>query len=127
MHKHYTNSNFLPKNLMNQWFEGYGAKNKLLSKEIENIIPLGSVIEDDLEARRVAGKIAHLAISEGYKRRANRKLMTGEWIIYYVHEGLNYYLDVARHCDAETPKAEQALLDRLKRSCEWEFPFAFEK
>lgn len=73
-----------------------------------------------------AGQIAHIAALEGYKRRANRQQLTGEWIVYYVHNGQNYYLDIAFHDEASTPEGEQALYNRLALACQWEFPFAFD-
>lgn len=125
MHKHYTSSAFLGQNIHNQWFEGFGWKNKLLAAEINKIVPLGSVVEDEEDAWRRAGQIAHVTAMDGYQRRAGRQLLTGEWIVYYVYNGMNYYLDIAFHDEATTPEREQALYDRLASHCKWEFPFAF--
>jgi len=127
MHKHYSSSLFLGANIYNQWFEGYGRKHQLLASEIEKVIPIGYVLEDDNDAWQKAGQIAHIVAMEGYQRRVKRKQLTGEWIIYYVHNGMNYYLDVASHEEAKTPEREQALYDRLKAACAWEFPFAFDE
>lgn len=126
MHKHYTSAAFLVRNIQNQWFEGYGKKHKLLAAEIANIVPVGYVVEDEGDAWKKAGQIAHIAALEGYKRRANRQQLTGEWIVYYVHNGQNYYLDIAFHDEASTPEGEQALYNRLALACQWEFPFAFD-
>lgn len=126
MHKHYTSSAFLGKNIHNQWFEGYGSKHKLLAEKINEVVPIGTIVEDEGDAWQKAGQIAHFTAQEGYQRRAKRQQLTGEWIVYYIHNGTNYYLDIAFHEEAETPEREQALYDRLKATCAWEFPFAFD-
>ncbi|XQE65783.1 hypothetical protein ACOAPY_14055 [Pseudomonas sp. P3C3] len=126
MHKHYTSAAFLGANLYNQWFEGYGRKHQLLAAEIEKVSPLGSVVEDENDAWQKAGRIAHTFTMDGYQRRAGRQQLTGEWIVYYIHNGMNYYLDIAFHEEAKTPERERQLYERLKAGCAWEFPFAFE-
>lgn len=122
-HKHYTSTAFLRANLHNQWFGPYATKRKLLTEEITKIVPLGSVIDSEQEAWELAGKIARTIAWEGYERLLNRSNMTGEWIIYYVHNGQNYYLDLAWHFEQED---EKRLYERLKWACAWEFPHAFE-
>lgn len=122
MHKHYTSADFLGANLYNQWFGEHAKKHDLLAKEIMRIHPVGAFVEDDQHAYKIAGQIAHTMGVEGYRRLMERKTMTGEWIIYYMHEGQNYYLDLARHSEQSD---EKRLYDRLERACAWEFPFAF--
>lgn len=95
----------------------------MLNKEITKIVPLGSVIDSEQEAWKLAGKIARTIVWEGYERLLNRSNMTGEWIIYYIHNGQNYYLDLAWHFEQED---EIRLYGRLKWACAWEFPHAFE-
>jgi hypothetical protein len=124
MHKHYTSAAFLGANLYNQWFGAYATKKALLANEILKIHPIGAVIEDDQHAWQVAGRIAHTIAVDGYSRLTKRATMTGEWIIYYVHEGQNFYLDLAWHAEQED---ERCLYDRLARACAWEFPFAFKE
>lgn len=123
MHKHYGGSAFLATNLINQWYGPYAQKQQLLSKALESIpAPEDETLE---EAWRWAGRVAHTVVLDGSQRLKTRKQMTGEWIIYYVHKGQNYYLDIAKH--AEHQQDEQMLFDRLKKQCAWEFPFAFEE
>lgn len=71
MHKHDTGGAFLVRNTQNQWFRGYGKKHLLLAAEIANILPLGDVLEDEHDAWKMAGQIAHIATMDGYQRRAN--------------------------------------------------------
>jgi hypothetical protein len=53
-----------------------------------------------------------------YARRGNAKRLTGEWIIYAIYEGLNYYLCIANH---DTP--EEKILNDIHSVCAVEFPF----
>lgn len=50
---------------------------------------------------------------------------SGEWIVFAKVAGQNYYLDVALHKDAASSLGELALLNRLRDTCEWEFPEVF--
>jgi len=48
--------------------------------------------------------------------------LTGDWIIFCIHEGKNYYLDVAHHTEGKKP---ETLIGKLQRGCSFEFPFVF--
>jgi len=124
MHKHFTTPRNLPGNLCNHWMGGYAEKHGVLAKQIEEVIPVGTVYHTEAEAWSVAGKLAYELVVEARRKRCERQAMTGEWIVYYVHEGRNYYLDLASHEELRT-MGEQALYDRLNDACAWEFPFAF--
>ena len=127
-HKHFTDARFLGHNLQNQWWGPYATKNQTLSATIREAMEALGDFEGDsyseAQAHQVAGRIAHDIVIGGMEKRATRKAMTGEWIIYYPHDGMNYYLGLAHH---EEQKDERALYDRLKSECAWEFPFAFEE
>ena len=71
----------------------------------------------------MANRISHALVYEGFKARKNRGALTGEWLIYYEHAGLNYYLDLADHRELDD---QQKLFERLMAECGWEFHFAFE-
>ena len=126
-HKHFTDARFLGHNLQNQWWGPYAIKHQVLSHTIRQALETLGDFEGDsypeTEARRVAGQIAHEIVIGGMKKRAARKAMTGEWIIFYPHCGMNYYLGLAHH---EEQSDEVALYERLASECAWEFPFAFE-
>lgn len=83
--------------------------------------------EDDADIERyrvvMANRISHSVVYEGIESRRKRGALTGEWLVYYIHDGLNYYLDLADHSEIKNP---EKLFDRLKDGSEWEFPFAFE-
>jgi hypothetical protein len=61
--------------------------------------------------------LAHRMTIEAFEDRAKRGL-TGHWLIFAKHEGVNYYLDLATH--------EEGLKEKLINGCGAEFPFLFE-
>lgn len=121
-HKHYHEPKHLAKNVYNKWFGEYAVRHKLLDSKLRQ------VLEGDVEGSWeqcsdiLAGRIAHEMVYGGMESRRQRNALTGEWLVYYVHNGLNYYLDLAGHHELDD---SWALFDRLKRGCQWEFPFAF--
>lgn len=125
-HKHFTDARSLGQNLINQWFGPYAEKHGVLRTEIRKVLEsLGETAGADLDekdARAAAGRLAHEVVTGGMSRLNARKAMTGEWLIYFVHNGENYYLDIALHAEQQD---ESALYERLREGCEWEYPFAF--
>lgn len=65
--------------------------------------------------------IAHEAVTENWKRRADEQKMTGHWIIYAIYGGKNYYLSLGRHTDDEADLRRQ--IDMI---CLAQFPFLSE-
>jgi hypothetical protein len=123
-HKHYYDSRHLAQNFHNQWFGDYALKNGLLKDKLREIFMAG---EDDTDMEKyrlvMANRISHTVVYDGIESRRKRDALTGEWLIFYIHNGLNYYLDLADHNEIKNP---ENLLARLREGCEWEFPFAFE-
>ncbi|OFA05228.1 hypothetical protein JAB9_09040 [Janthinobacterium sp. HH107] len=62
--------------------------------------------------------IATDAVQGTLKRLQARQALTGEWIIYAVHQGVNYYLSIGRHTDAD-----ELLRNEIEGICGSEFPF----
>ncbi|MGE8482793.1 MAG: hypothetical protein ACN6Q5_09380 [Pseudomonas sp.] len=122
-HKHYFDAYHLPQNIHNKWFGDYAKKQGLLREMFREIL-LG---EDDVDMEKyreaVSNRISHSFVYGGIEARKKRGALTGEWLIYYVHNGLNYYLDLANHKELSD---QQRLYNRLKDDCAWEFPFAFD-
>ena len=122
-HKHYFDPYYLAQNIQNQWFGDFAVRNSLLREKLHEIL-MSEEDDSDMEQYRniMANRISHSIVYGGIESRRNRGALTGEWIIYYIHNGLNYYLDLANHSELDN---QQRLYDRLKDNCAWEFPFAF--
>ncbi|MFH0022804.1 hypothetical protein ACFZAC_14515 [Pseudomonas fluorescens] len=122
-HKHYYDAKHIPQNVVNKWFADYAMKEGLLKKKLHEIL-LTDDDDNDIEKYRItiANRISHSIVYGGIESRKRRGALTGEWLIYYVYNGLNYYLDLADH---EELNDQQKLYDRLSNECAWEFPFAF--
>lgn len=123
-HKHYHDAMHIPQNVLNIWFGGYAVKQDSLKIKLHEVL-MTDVDDTDMEKywETMANRISHAIVYEGIEARKNRGALTGEWLIYYKHAGLNYYLDLADHRELND---QQRLFDRLKDECAWEFPFAFE-
>ena len=63
-------------------------------------------------------EIAREAVEENYERRYDAGEMTGEWIVYAIHEGRNYYLCLGAH-----QSGDEALRQQIDSTCVPEFPF----
>lgn len=74
------------------------------------------------QTQEILARAGQAIVMDGFERRSRRGAMTGEWLIYYVHEGRNCYLDLAQHAEQEN---EEALYHRLRAKTAGEFPFAF--
>ena len=79
---------------------------------------------DSLLKNATLETLAHQLVVDGFLERAKRGL-TGDWIIFGEHNGLNYYLDIAKHEEGNRSNAS-ALRDKLKGSSAAEFPFLFD-
>ncbi len=66
-------------------------------------------------------EIAQEAVEENYERRYDAGEMTGEWIVYAIHEGQNYYLCFGTH-----KSGDEALRQQIDLTCVPEFPFLTE-
>ena len=121
-HKHYSTAQHMGHNLRMHWTGPYAEKIGLFGQTLNEIYPDREKSITPDEARGMLVRL-HQTLLEGLERRKTAARMTGEWIIYYQHEGRNYYLDIAWHSEQAN---EQALYDRLNESCAWEFPFAFQ-
>ena len=123
-HKHYYDSRHLAQNFHNKWFGDYALKYGLFKEKLREILR-AEVDDTDMGKYRLvmANRISHTIVYDGIESRRNRGALTGEWLIYYVYNELNYYLDLTDHKEIKDP---EKLFDRLRGGCEWEFPFAFE-
>ncbi|MBO1280958.1 hypothetical protein [Acinetobacter nosocomialis] len=54
-----------------------------------------------------ASKLAFLSSGKQYLEKIKSGGLTGEWIIYHVHNNKNYYLNVGKHSDGDEILAEE--------------------
>jgi hypothetical protein len=104
MHKHYKISSraSFALNQLNHW------------EKKKNQPKLMAMIKEFIEDGH-AGKLAHGLGFGAHTGRHAVKQMTGEWIVYAVVDGVNYYLTLATHGEISAVK------ERV-RSCFVEFP-----
>lgn len=88
-----------------------------MNREIDRILKKHDKVDD-----LAAGEIVHRLVLTGIDDRAGSGRITGDWIVYGKHEGLNYYLALATHEQAFDP---DAFLDFLKVHAADDFPFIF--
>lgn len=74
--------------------------------------------DQDLSLSKKIDHLAEFSSSTQYKTRVANNLLTGEWIIYHIHNGKNYYLNVCSHSDSDVEIAEE-----IKEVSLFEFPF----
>jgi hypothetical protein len=115
-HKHYSSARHIPRNIGLRWGLDRGG-NQALDQALAAIAREHG--EDPDMWPRV---LAHRLTVEGYEARAGR--LTGEWILYAMHEGRNYYLTLGTHKEGKDPEEP---LSRLRRHCAAEWPFLFEE
>jgi hypothetical protein len=69
-----------------------------------------------------AAKIAHEAVVDNYERLLATQSLTGEWIVYSVFEGVNYYLCIASH-----DTGDDVVFNWINTACTVQFPFLLEQ
>jgi hypothetical protein len=104
-HKHYKLSSLasFALNQKNHW------------KREENQSKLDEIIGEFFEHGH-AGKLAHELVLGAHTGRHASARMTGEWIVYAVVPGMNYYLTLAIHGEPDADVKQRV------RSCFVEFP-----
>lgn len=130
-HKHFFTARHLVRNIMDRWgMHGTAKEHARLIKEVAaecggNVDLWPAVLVDRLvvngymERARTgeAAKVRETPTGEG--RECG---LTGDWIIYGKHEGMNYYLDLAKHEEGNEP---EQLMEKLRLGCAAEYPFIF--
>lgn len=113
-HKHYLEDGISSMALnLQRGMARYGLP--LLQKMVDDATVAGE--ERFLTASHI-GVIADDAVRGTWNRLQDQQALTGEWIIYGVHEGANYYLSLGNHTEGD-----QVLRDQIEMFCRREFPF----
>lgn len=114
-HKHY----FAPRHLMRNLGERWGIRNDGNHDLLKMLHHVAKLHGDDPD--RWPAEVEYRLFVDGFNDRAARGL-TGNWIIYAKHEGLNYYLDLAVH---EEGRDQDCLYRKLRAGSVVDFPFVF--
>lgn len=69
------------------------------------------------------GRLAHEFVIGGYGNRARKRKLTGEWLIFGIHEGKNIYLALCKH--SRGPAEDKEIHEALRHLCGAEFPELF--
>lgn len=112
-HKHHSQAVFIARNLEIQW--GLDKPRKEPKKLINRITTIvqSSTIPDEKKIEA----LAEMFVSDGYRERGEAHGITGEWIVYARHEGVNHYLTLGTHTEGD-----DAIRARVLACC-GEFPY----
>lgn len=116
-HKHFFSARNLIANVMVRWNMSGGGNNdlqKLIDEIAEKYGDNPEVWPNQL--------VRHL-VDGGFEERLVRGL-TGDWLVYAKHDGINYYLDLATHQEG-AGDAASSLYEKLRNGCLAEFSFLF--
>lgn len=116
---HFFDARFLFKNLTNHWGLAFDdcPRFKALCSQIN------AEEERSPSKHGWQGRLAHELVVGGYEKKARKKKLTGEWIIFAKHEGVNYYLCIAKH--STSADYDRKILALVRAFCITEFPFLF--
>lgn len=116
---HFFDARFLTKNLVNHW----GLEREDSPKFDALCSRVAAEEEKNPSPHGWQGRLAHELTICGYEKKAMRKKLTGEWIIFSKHEGKNYYLCIAKHSTSK--EDDEKIYAGIKKLCEPEYPFLF--
>ncbi|AXW63458.1 hypothetical protein CJO94_12065 [Ralstonia solanacearum] len=118
---HFFDARFLAKNLHNEWGM-FSEKSKKFDKLLARVSK-----EEELSPSQVGweGRLAYEFVVEGYKSRAAKQRITGEWLIFGVHQQRNFYLSLCTH--TSSPEEDSGVYDALVKLCGDEFPDVFSR
>lgn len=108
-HKHFFSARFVAHNMLEQM---RGARLKALAAEIFDPTKSPVVTEEMLN------EFSHRATIGAFEERDAQGRLTGEWIVFAKHSGLNYYLNLATHLTGD-----QTIADQIRAACHPQFPF----
>ncbi|MGC3819331.1 hypothetical protein [Acinetobacter sp. G11] len=93
------------------WHKHYlptGLKSMAINLEVEferkyeeNMDEINQILLKDISAEKKSREISSLVVTKQLSDRFKERRVTGEWIIYHVHNNQKYYLDIANHEDDE--------------------------
>lgn len=112
-HKHHMQAGFLPFNVEQYHLSRKGKKK--FEKFIADTCPQEGDTAQEWE--KFFCMTAHEATIGAYEARLEEHYLTGDWIVYAIHEGVNYYLTLGKHDEGDA-----VILERIAQ-CRSDFPF----
>jgi hypothetical protein len=120
-HVHHNSSTFISQNMTNHWRSKVGDKNEVdfQNKLLKDIFyKFDSGLSDEAASKRAVTVLLTQLLTESKFRKPKKQ--TGEWVVYGQKNGVNYYLCLATHMEAEE-FTDKVIYDRLT-PCFNEFP-----
>lgn len=114
-HKHHFQVRYIPNNVLLEldrtgidkyWFDAVATAG----------LKPGQEFTSNEERERLSRIFSHMLVQGLHSQRVARGALTGEWIVYAVIGGVNYYLTLGSHREDDT-----AILKRVQ-NCFYEFP-----
>jgi hypothetical protein len=124
-HVHHNSSTFASQNLTNYWRSKVSKNNEVdfQNKLLEDIFnKLDPGLSDEATSKRALTVLLTQLLMESKFRKSKKQ--TGEWVVYGRKDGVNYYLCLATHKEAEE-FTDKVIFDRLT-PCFNEFPEVME-
>lgn len=114
MKKHFADARFIINNLGAHFGYEYGG-NKNLKKVIEEAFSRNKsgYVDNDF-----INFIAHQSTIGALGERTRKNKLTGEWIVFQIHNGKNYYLTLASH-----DESDQSIYSRVCDAYDLDFGF----
>jgi hypothetical protein len=107
-HKHYFAAQFLVDNIL------LGLGKNGLAKLVDEVM---DPAKSNIITKEMIEELAHRTIVEPVKKRSDRSKMTGEWIVFLPHGGVNYYLCLNTH-----GAGDDLIYKRIAENCKRDFP-----
>lgn len=117
---HFIDPKFILQNIYNEW----GMFDENNPKFAELCARVVAAEEMEPSACGWQERLAHELIVSGYERRARKRKLTGEWLIFGIRNGKNVYLALCKHSRSLTE--DKKIFEALKSLCGREFPELFE-
>lgn len=109
--KHFFQSSFLGQNIINE-LKLHSDKSAKFERIYEEVARKYQTPEE------IAAMLAHKMSFEAFEIRANKRKLTGEWIVFTEHVGEKYYLTIAFHHENDVQ-----IKRRIITNCKEQFPF----
>lgn len=107
-HKHYTEPSHILRNIGNHWGKNFPRFTLVQDEILKGNEPGGLTPE-------IFGRLTHAFVMGAHTQRNKSRNMTGEWIVYAIHNDKKHYLSLGKH-------AEDNITAAKVRECAAEFP-----